>query len=86
MTRNNIQGKPLSKLTNKEWRGMLIAWTFIGVVMFFLGISDGNWGNIKFGLIFIAIGIVAGFILHYFFGIKIIQLRNDMKHQKYKKR
>jgi len=77
------QEKPMSKWTNKEWKGFIIALTFFGIFILFLGIYEGNFELVKLGLIFSAIGIVAGFVLHYFFGIKIIQLRRDIKHQKY---
>jgi len=76
--------KPLSELTNKEWRGTIIAITFIGIFIALFGLKDMNWSLIKIGLILAAIGIIGGLILHYFFGIKIIQLRNDIKHPKYK--
>jgi len=75
--------KPLSKLTNKEWRGLIIALTFFGIFMLFFGIYNLDWDTIKLGLIFTFIGIIAGFVLHYFFGIKIIDLRRDFKHKKY---
>lgn len=76
--------KPLSKLTNKEWRGTIISFTFFGIFVFFIGIYSKDFSLMKLGGIFILIGIIGGLILHYFFGIRIIQLRNDMKHYKYK--
>lgn len=75
------KGKPLSKLTNKEWRGVSIGFTFIGIFIFFMGLYQKDWNVMKIGLVFISIGIISGFILHFFFGIKIIQLRRDFKHK-----
>lgn len=80
---NNYQEKPLSKLTNKEWRGVVIAFTFLGVFIFFMGLYQGDFGIMKLGIILTAIGIIGGLILHFFFGVKIIQLRRDIKHPKY---
>lgn len=77
------EDKPLSKYTNKEWRGFIIALTFLGVFMFGLGIYQGDWSITRLGLIFTGIGVLGGLVLHFFFGIKIIQLRNDIKHPKY---
>ena len=76
--------KPLSKFTDREWRGTIITLTFIGIFIFFLGVYEGNLSYMKLGGIMAGIGIVGGFVLHYFFGIRIIQLRNDMKHPKYR--
>ena len=73
--------KPLSQLTNKEWRGSVIALTFIGVFIFFFGLYNKDWNMMKIGLILVTIGIFGGLILHFFFGIKIIQLRNDLRYK-----
>lgn len=80
---NNYQEKPLSKLTNKEWRGVIIAFTFLGIFIFFMGVYQGDFGIMKLGIILTLIGIIGGLILHFFFGIKIIQLRRDIKHPQY---
>lgn len=79
---SDYKSKPLAKLTNKEWRGIVIALTFIGVFVFFVALKDGDWGIMKTGLMLTAIGVGCGFVLHYVFGIKIIQLREDFKHSK----
>ena len=73
--------KPLSKFTDKEWRGTIIAMSFIGVFLLGLGIYDVNWDLIKLGALLTIIGILGGFVLHYFFGIKIISIRKDFKHK-----
>lgn len=75
--------KPLSKLTNKEWRGFVVALTFFGLFMVGLGIYNWDFETVKLGLAFTIIGIIAGIVLHYVFGIKIINLRRDFKHEKY---
>jgi len=80
------QQKPMSEWTNKEWRGFIIALTFIGIFMFFIGLKDGNWNITSFGLIMVAVGVAGGFLLHFFFGIKIIDMRSDFKHKKRRKR
>ena len=41
--------------------------------------SDVIW----LGVVIAVIAIVAGFILHFFFGIKIINMRRDFKHKKF---
>lgn len=74
------QGKPLSQYTNKEWRGAVVGMTFIGVFLLVWGISESNWSTIKLGLMLMGIGIAGGFFLHTIFGIKIIQLRSDVKY------
>ncbi|MBK5191260.1 MAG: hypothetical protein JJE19_07180 [Methanosarcinales archaeon] len=48
-----------------------------------LGIYSKSIEAIGFGVILVLIAIVAGFILHFFFGIKIIDLRRDFKHKKF---
>ena len=75
------QTKPLSKYTNKEWRGLIIAITFFWIFLIGLGVYESKIDIIKMGAIFIFIGILAGFVLHFFFGIKVIQLRKDFKHE-----
>lgn len=73
------QQKALSELTDKEWRGTIITLAFLGVFILF-------FGQIKIGLSMVGISVIGGSILHYVFGIKIIQVRNDLKHPKYKKK
>ena len=77
--------KPLSKYTNKEWRGLSILLTFFGIFVFFIGLNDKNLSTIRLGLLFIGIGLAMGFVLHFFFGIKIIQIRKDFKYKDPKK-
>lgn len=78
------QQKPVAQYTNKEWRGAIIGLTFFGIFTFFIGLYQKSWETMKLGLIMAVIGIAGGFVLHYFFGIKIIQLRNNINHSKYK--
>jgi len=76
------EGKPLNKWTNREWRGACIAFVAIGVLILIFGIREGNSGMIKTGATFIGIGVVLGALLHFVFGIKIIQIRKDFKYEK----
>ena len=48
-----------------------------------LGIYQKNNDVIWLGVILSVIAIVAGFALHFFFGIKIIGMRRDFKHKKF---
>ena len=48
-----------------------------------LGVYQRSKQTIYLGLIFVLIAIFAGFVLHFFFGIKIINLRRDFKHEKF---
>lgn len=48
-----------------------------------LGIYQKNKDVIWLGVVIAVIAIIAGFVLHFFFGIKIISIRRDFKHKKF---
>lgn len=79
----NSEPKPFGEYTKKDWQNSIRYLAFFGIFMAFLGVYIKNWDVIWLGIIFVFIAIVAGFVLHFFFGIKIIDLRRDFKHKKF---
>jgi len=77
------QPKPINEYTNKDWKNLIIYVTFIGIFMAIYGVSQKNWDLVWIGTPFVFIGIAGGFVLHFFYGIKIIDLRRDFKNKKY---
>jgi 1,4-dihydroxy-2-naphthoate octaprenyltransferase len=83
MPKHSQQYKPLGEFTKRDWQKFIPGFVFFGVFIFGLGIYSKTKEAIWLGLILVGIGIIAGFILHFFFGIKIINLRRDFKNKKY---
>ena len=79
----NVKMKPLKKLTDKQWRDTIVALTFFGIFVSFVGVYEGNFNIIKVGGVIALVGVVGGFILNYLFGIKAVPLRNDSKSPSY---
>ena len=77
------QPKSFSEFTKRDWQRFIPYLAFLGVFMIGLGVYSESIEAIGFGVILVLIAIVAGFILHFFFGIKIIDLRRDFKHKKF---
>ena len=46
-----------------------------------LGIYSKSWDIVWLGLIFVGVSVIAGFVLHFFFGIKIIDLTDEEKQK-----
>jgi len=75
--------KSISEFTKKDWTRFVPALAFFGIFMSGMGVYARNKEAIIFGVILVVVSILAGFVLHFFFGMKIIDLRRDFKHRKF---
>jgi hypothetical protein len=73
-----------SEFTKRDWQKFIPYLAFFGVFMSGLGVYSKDPKVIWFGVVFVAIALVSGFILHFFFGVKIIDMRRDFKHKKFR--
>jgi len=77
------QPKPIGQFTKKDWQKFIPALGFFGIFMASLGVYSKNWDTVWLGFIFLVAAVVSGFVLHFFFGIKVIDLRRDFKNKKF---
>ncbi|VVB94054.1 Uncharacterised protein [uncultured archaeon] len=75
--------KSFGEYTKKDWQKFIWYVAFFGIFMSGLGLYAKSWDTIWLGIIFVIISVAAGFVLHFFFGIKIIDLRRDFKNKKF---
>jgi len=76
--------KPIGEYTNKDWKNLVIYVAFFGIFVALLGgVYLKDLDVVWIGIAFFLIAVVAGFMLHFFFGIKIIDLRRDFKNKKF---
>jgi hypothetical protein len=78
-----VKEKGLADLNKKDWPKFIRGMTFFGVFIAGIGLYATDWRAFWFGLVLTGTGVSGGFVLHYFFGIKIIDLRRDFKNKKY---
>jgi hypothetical protein len=75
--------KSPSKFAKKDWQKFIPYLAFFGVFIVGIGLYLKRLEYVWLGLIFLVIAIIAGFILHFLFGIKIIDMRRDFKNKKF---
>jgi len=71
------------RIRKKDWPHFIPFLAFFGILMVGLGIYQKQKNTIWLGVIFVIVSVLAGFVLHFFFGIKIINMRRDFKHEKF---
>lgn len=82
MVRRSEQ-KPIGQFTKRDWQKFIPGLAFFGIFMAGLGIYSKSWDTVWLGIIFVIIAVAAGFVLHFFFGVKVIGLRRDFKNKKF---
>lgn len=75
--------KPIGQFTKRDWQKFIPALGFFGIFMAGLGIYSKSWDTVWLGIIFVIIAVAAGFVLHFFFGVKVIDLRRDFQNKKF---
>lgn len=75
--------KPITQFTKRDWQKFIPYLAFFGIFMAGLGVYQRNLDIVWLGIIFLLIAVIAGFVLHFFFGVKVIDLRRDFKNKKF---